>query len=197
MIVETSGIGWDFTLLENLARDYPDRLIWIVSLDDIDQEGYANLRGVGLDEAVRCANKLLALFPKNAYVQAVRMKQNEERLEKFYRNWKAKTDNVIIQKYDSFATYLPDRSVADLSPLERPPCRHLARDLSILIDGTVPLCKDCLAPRINDDSIALGNVFEEGLEKLWQKGERYFIDHMKGDYPSICKRCDEYHTYNA
>ncbi|MCX7025465.1 MAG: spiro-SPASM protein [Spirochaetes bacterium] len=197
MIVETSGIGWKPATLEALAAAHPERLNWIVSLDDPDPAGYASLRGDGRSEAEACALRLVSLFPAMAYVQAVRMKENEERLEGFYRVWKKRTDNVIIQKYDAFAGLLPDRSVADLSPLSRPPCRHLARDLSVLLDGTVPLCRECLAPGAVGDAVFLGNAFESGLETVWKAGEPWFLRHVGADYPVICGRCDEYHTYNA
>ena len=80
---------------------------WIVSLDASNEATYRALRGEGFAEASRTAEELLALFPDRTWVQAVRMKENEEDLEVFYRAWKARTENVIIQKYDSFSGVLP------------------------------------------------------------------------------------------
>ncbi len=197
LIVETSGLGWKPGVLEAAAESGEDRVDWIVSLDDPDPAGYASLRGGGREEAEACAERLIALSPDHVHVQAVRMVDNEERLEAFYRGWKKKTDHVIIQKYDAFAGYLPDRSVADLSPLARPPCRHLARDLTVLVDGAVPLCRECLGPGAVPDAAFLGNVFADGLDAVWQAGEPFFARHAKADYSGICGRCDEYHTYNA
>ena len=91
---------------------------------------------------MKTAELLLSAFTGTAWVQAVRMKENEEDLDVFYKTWKAKTENVIVQKYDSFSGLLPDRKVADLSPVERFPCWHLKRDMAILLDGTVPLCRE-------------------------------------------------------
>jgi spiro-SPASM protein len=124
-------------------------------------------------------------------VQAVRMKENEERLEDFYRAWKARLGQVIIQKYDPFGGLLPDRRVADLSPLKRFPCWHLKRDLAVLLDGRVPLCREDVGV-----SHPLGNLFEEDLAAVWARGEPRYRDHLRGDYLPPCAGCDEYYTFN-
>ena len=131
------------------------------------------------------------MFPQRTWVQAVRMKDNEEDLEIFYRTWRARTENVIIQKYDSFSGFLPDRSVADLSPLKRFPCWHLKRDMAILLDGTVPLCKEDLRA-----SVKLGNALADDLSAIWESARRIHRSHVSGEYPGICAACDEYYTYN-
>ena len=197
LIVETSGVGWSDDVLEKAASLAVGRMDFIVSLDETDPDAYARLRGPGYGEALARVEALMRIFPGRVHVQAVRMKENEERLEGFYRTWKARTENVIIQKYDSFCRVLPDRAVADLAPLDRGPCWHLARDLSVLLDGSVPLCRECWAPGMPEGAAFLGNVFDEGLAAVWEKGEAWFLRHIERDYPEICGRCDEYHTYNA
>lgn len=199
LIVETSGIAWKPRLAETLAAKAGKRIQWIVSLDDADEEGYRRLRGEGKDEASAFAERMLGATPGNVHIQAVRMKDNEPRLEAFYRGWKKRGDKVIIQKYDSFAGSLPDLQVADLSPLDRLPCRHLARDMSVLLDGTVPPCKHCLVK--GEDRLvyaeSMGNVFTEGLEAMWNRVGSWYERHQRADYPEPCGRCDEYHTFNA
>ncbi len=197
LIVETSGVGWGTEVLEKAAALADRRMDWIVSLDETDPDAYARLRGPGFSEAQNCVETLMRLFPGRVHVQAVRMRENEDRLEAFYRGWKARTENVIIQKYDSFCGALPDRAVADLSPLDRRPCWHLARDLSVLLDGSVPVCRECWAPGAPEGAEILGNVFRDGLAAVWARGDGWFRRHVQGDYPDICGRCDEYHTYNA
>jgi spiro-SPASM protein len=152
---------------------------------------YRRLRGAGYAEAVKTAELLLSTFPGKTWVQAVRMRENEDDLEAFYKSWKAKTENVIIQKYDSFSTFLPDRKVADLSPVKRFPCWHLKRDMAILLDGTVPLCREDLRREH-----VLGNAFGEELALIWDRGEELYLQHIAEKYPSLCASCDEYYTYN-
>ncbi len=199
LLVETSGLGWRPGLAESLAREAGERIQWIVSLDDADDAGYASLRGEGRDEAASFAERLLRAAPGSVHLQAVRMRDNEAGLEAFYRGWKKREAKVIIQKYDTFAGALPERGVADLSPLKRLPCRHLARDMAVLLDGTVPACKHCLERSGDGLSYAMtvGNAFSDGLAAAWEAMEPWYGRHAMADYPSICGRCDEYHTFNA
>jgi spiro-SPASM protein len=164
---------------------------WIVSLDASNEETYRKLRGAGFTEAMRTAEELLSLFPARTWVQGVRMKENEEDLELFFKTWKTRTESIIIQKYDAFCGELPDRKVADLSPLNRFPCWHLKRDMAILLDGTVPLCREdvrALTP--------LGNALREDLATIWERAGGMYRSHLSKEYPGICARCDEYYTYN-
>ncbi len=195
LLVETSGIGWKKGTIESIsaktrqARD--GRLMWILSLDTDSKEIYKAVRGEGFEEALDAADLLVKCFPSTAYIQAVRMNENDGVLEKFYKSWKAAGKKVIVQKYDSFCGFLPDRKVTDISPLKRIPCWHLKRDMNILIDGTVPVCREDLAK-----NTVLGNIFTDDIEKIWQQGERCYLSHLDGKYEGICERCDEYYTYN-
>jgi spiro-SPASM protein len=197
LVIETSGIGWDQALFQKVRSSLSRAPTWIVSLDASQQAVYRTLRGEGFAEALRTAEALLELFPGSAWVQAVRMKENEEDLEAFFKGWKSRTEDhgassaVIIQKYDSFCGLLPDRTVADLSPVKRFPCWHLMRDLPILLDGTVPLCREELKAERS-----LGNAFAEQLAVIWERGAEVHRSHLRKEYPGPCARCDEYYTYN-
>lgn len=190
-LIETAGVGWDPEIPRRLASRAEGRLSWIVSLDAESEATYRRLRGDGFAEARNFAKELLSLYPDSAYVQAVRMKENEEELEKFYRAWKEVSENIIIQKYDHFSKRLPERSVADIAPLKREACWHLKRDMTILIDGEVPLCREDL-----ELEHRLGNALTESLADIWTRGEETYLRHLRGDYPKICRECDEYYTFN-
>jgi len=190
LVIETSGLGWSRETLARLSGSQAKRPDWIVSLDAETQGLYRALRGEGFEEARQTARTLLEYAPGRVHLQAVRMKDNEEELESFYRNWKKLTEQVIIQKYDYFCGLLEERKVTDLSPLKRLPCWHLKRDVPILIDGTVPLCREDVR------GAPLGNIFNDGLEAVWQRGQDPYLAHLRAEYPEICARCDEYYTYN-
>jgi spiro-SPASM protein len=214
LVIETSGIGWKDNELDKCAAlakaaapgKNPFRLSWIVSLDTADPERYREIRGSGFAEANEMAKKLLALFTRDAYVQAVRTAGAEDDIEKFYRSWKEitpNTSNIIIQKYDDFCGFLPKKQASDLSPIQRQPCWHLMRDMPVLIDGTAPLCREQIAAsnRAINGSISPGNVFTEPLETIWERGRQIYMEQagrMSGGkkYNSICAGCDEYYTYN-
>jgi spiro-SPASM protein len=204
LVVETSGIGWqsgDFEILaaESAAaaprRNGMAALSWIVSLDSNDEAEYGKLRGEGFSAAVESAAAIISLFPKDAYVQAVRRKGNEIDIEKFYRRWKEKGANIIIQKYDSFCGALPDLSAADISPIRRNPCWHLMRDMPVLLDGAVPVCRDAI-DGVEAAPSSLGNAFTEDLEVIWRRGAALYERHCAENYQALCAKCDEYYTFN-
>ncbi|MDR1900405.1 MAG: spiro-SPASM protein [Treponema sp.] len=209
LVVETSGVGWKRGELEAAAsaaaaaaprvNSLPP-LSWIVSLDTLDEGRYRELRGPGFSDALSCARTLLSLFPADAYVQAVRTEGAEDDIEKFYRSWKEEspggTANIIIQKYDDFCGALPKRQASDISPVIRQPCWHLMRDFPVLIDGTVPLCREELSCLGGGGGRVLGNVFNESLEGIWSHGEAFYEEHCGKQYAGLCAGCDEYYTYN-
>ncbi|MFQ3547310.1 MAG: spiro-SPASM protein, partial [Termitinemataceae bacterium] len=200
LIIETSGLGWKestlIALSEAAAAATPrfngmKPLTWILSLDAQDPGRYREVRGEGYERAQAYAHKLLALFPRSTYVQALRVKGAEDDIEQFYRIWKSRGAQVIIQKYDFFCGNLPALRIGDLSPLHRRPCWHLMRDMTILLDGSVPLCREDI-----HQTQFLGNVFQDSLETIWQASVPRYSEHIKGQYTGICKDCDEYYTYN-
>ncbi|MDR1869257.1 MAG: spiro-SPASM protein [Treponema sp.] len=209
LIIETSGLGWKAEELEKCAglslnakkrKNSLAPLSWIVSLDTNSPQRYMEIRGQGFAEANECAKKLFSLFPKDCYVQAVRMKGEEEDTEKFYRTWKEASPsgaNIIIQKYDDFCGVLEKKQASDISPLIRRSCWHIMRDMPVLTDGDVPLCRENLAAlKKEGNDYILGNVFTDSLENIWQRGERHYKEHCQKNYTGLCVNCDEYYTYN-
>ena len=140
------------------------------------------------------------MFPKDCYVQAVRTKGTEDDTAKFYRYWKetapAGEKNIIIQKYDDFCGCLPKKQASDISPVIRQPCWHIMRDMPVLIDGNVPLCREDLSAIKGEKNRLLGNVFKDSLESIWQNGEKFYKEQCKKVYSGLCADCDEYYTFN-
>ena len=216
LLIETSGIGWKAEELQALAEaasraapreNRQSPLSWIVSLDAHDGERYREVRGPGFAEARACAKKLFELFPRDTFVQALRVNGFEDDIEHFYRAWKGeelppgagKKDggHIIIQKYDDFAGALPRLQASDLSPVKRRPCWHIQRDMNILLDGTVPCCREDLgALKGKGDKPLWGNAFTEELDVIWERGTSVYREHCASQYKGICADCDEYYTYN-
>ena len=173
---------------------YP-KLMIAVQMDAFTKEGYAKIHKNGDFEKVTNAISLLSSYlPGSVYPQFIRMNENEEELESFFRYWNEKTSpaggNFIIQKYDNFAGLLPERKPADLSPLERNVCWHLRRDMTILANGDVCLCRSCLFEN------PLGNVFKEDLESIWHKSDCIVSNHVENKLNEKCGKCDEFYTFN-
>ena len=190
LLVETSGVGWGEERAAELLGIDSDRLLLIVGLDSDDEAVYRAARGEGFAQAHRFAERAIAAMGPRAYVQAVRSQITEPALDAFYRNWREKTPNVIVEKYDHFSRRLPELKIGDISPIERFPCWHLQRDLYVLVDGEVPLCREDIGV-----GERMGNVFDDGLESCWNAGTRRFADHVAGRYAGVCEACDEYYTF--
>lgn len=171
------------------------KLIWIVSLDAMKGETYEMIHpGLKYENAVESVKYLNSLFAGSVYAQYLRLNENEEELESFFRTFKEKTSisggNFIIQKYDDFCKKLEDHKSADLSPVERFPCWHLRRDFNILSNGDVPFCKN------KSFDSPVGNVFADSIENIWNKFDSELKNHIEKNYCKDCEACDEYYTYN-
>ena len=153
-------------------------------------------------QAFTATGLLSAALPGCVYPQFVRMNENEAELETFFRYWNEKSNpsggNLIIQKYNDFAGLLPQCKPADLSPLERDPCWHLRRDMTILSNGDVPYCHSCVLgdPSCDGKSLTAGNVFTESLETIWHKTDEQLLNHINKKYCGKCEKCDEWYTFN-
>lgn len=204
VLIETDGTLVTEELADKIAavssacgkrNNGENNIIWIVSIDAASDEMYSKIISNGnFKKAVASISILENKFPGAVYPQFTRMNENEDDLEQFYRFWNDKNSpskgKLIIQKYDDCCKSLPPRKPADLSPLERNVCWHLKRDMTILSDGTVPLCKQFAF------SSSIGNVFEEGIEKIWSKTLDVVEKHIAGEYGEKCRDCDEYYTFN-
>ena len=195
VLIETDGVLVTKELAEKLSSLSNSRIIWIVSIDAASSVMYSKIIGNGsFEKAVASISILEPLFPGNVYPQFTRMNDNEDELEAFYRYWHDSSSpskgKLIVQKYDDCCKTLPSRKPADLSPLERNVCWHLKRDMTILANGDVPLCRQFAF------ASSIGNVFEEDLEKIWSKTLATVEKHLKGDYGEKCRDCDEYYTFN-
>lgn len=200
VLIETTGENLTVQTAQQIAqaassaaprRNGQQPVIWIVDIDAADENMYKSLHGSdGFVSAVQAVEVLLPLFKDAVYPQFLRMQENELHMEPFFRYWKEKCGKAIIQKYDSFSERLVQRKVADLTPVHRNDCWHIRRDMSILINGDVPLCKEHIFDNI------CGNIFKDKIEDIWQKGLETFKCHMNHEYKGLCKNCDEYYTFN-
>lgn len=167
-----------------------------VQMDAVTEETYKKLHGnsKSLSDCLTMVNKLERAVPGNVYPQFMRMNINEPELEGFFRYWKEKENpsagQFIIQKYDDYAGLLPDEKSADLSPIDRNVCWHLRRDMNILTNGDVILCKEYVLDNV------IGNVFEKSLSEIWEKMDCVLKEHIEQEYKNKCGKCDESYTYN-
>jgi spiro-SPASM protein len=189
IIVETNGSYFNSDIMKKLKN--PDKVKFIVSIDSATENTFNFLgKSMNFKKLETFLKYFLEKYPQNFYIQFVRMKQNDFEVEQFYEKWKNFEKNIIFRKYNNYSGVLEDNEVADLTPINRFPCFHLRRDFYILSDGKVALCKS----DINGD-IADSNVFEEGMEIIWQKLEKFYKLHLEKKYIPMCKNCNEFYTF--
>ena len=190
--IETAGIGWSPGALDKLVETHNIEAV-IVTLDAPDETTYATLRGTGYAEAISFIETVRSRRPGLLYIQAVRMEDNEDLLPEFFHRWnEVEGVQPLIEKYNSWAGRLADRRPADLTPIHRPACVHLERDLVITVDGAVIRCHQDL-----DREAIRGNILTDALDAIWLNGEREYADHVGHRYPPLCEKCDEYYTFNV
>ena len=204
LLIETDGNLVTLVLAKKISEiakeagcrinDMPS-VMWIVNVDAVSEQKYAEIhKREGLRSAQEAVKILENFFPGCVYPQMLRMNTNEDELESFYRFYHDKESpshgNLIIQKYDHYCGLLSEEKPADLSPIKRCPCWHLKRDMFILPDGSVPLCREYILDNVT------GNVFADGIENIWKKTVSLVNEHIQGNYSEKCGACDEYYTFN-
>ncbi|MCG6143783.1 spiro-SPASM protein [Leptospira bandrabouensis] len=183
------------SLIESLNPSDKEKLCVIVNVTTLKPEVYKSLYGKPELEKVLDTVDLLtkALPNKSLHVQMIKMKEVEEEIDPYFTFFEKKGINVILQKYNTFANKLPERRVSDLTPIHRDFCWHLVRDLSLSVDGTVSICKQ-------NQTEVVGNLYNETLGDVWQKGLDFFKHSFHGEHdkiPAPCLNCDEWYTFNA
>ncbi len=212
LLIETDGLLVTEELAQKIAECAKSKnaeVNWIIYIDAVEKSMYARLHNCDeshFEKALSAIPLLEKHFEGHVYPQFMRLKTSEPQLESFYRFWKEKESpskgELIIQKYNSVCGTLPDLKPADLSPVNRIPCWHLRRDLTILADGSVPFCFQLAFPE------NAGNILSEGIEKVWGRFGQVLKNHLellcslnsgKSEPKSAdnkCGICDESYTFN-
>lgn len=198
LFIETDGLSFteeDALKIQQAAKSC-ERVYIALKLDATEPLMYEKINGLSaqyFEKALSCLSMLEKYFKGQVYPQFTRMKANESQLETFFRFWNEKTSpsfgKVLIVKYDSCAGLLSDEKVADLSPLERNACWHLRRDMNILSDNSVILCKS----RFQE---VVGNALEDDFSGIWEKIRCEVQNHIEKNYCKKCMDCDEFYTFN-
>lgn len=127
---------------------------------------------------------------KNVHMYIVKQKDNFDYLSNYYKYFEKYKVNIIMQKYSTFKGTLADNRVGNMEPLVFVGCTHLLRDLYIDCNGNVPLCK-----YDNKREVLLGNIFESGIENIWNNGFGYYKKNVDREI-AFCKSCDDWYLYN-
>jgi len=200
LIIETNGVLLNDDLIKKLSSYPPEKLILVFGIDSLKKETYNKLRRSDKkDYFERVRKNVLDFinFNKNnkmrTFIQILKMKDNNLEIEEFYNFWHSQGVNVVIQKFNTYLKTIEDRSVVDLTPLDRFPCWHIQRDLEIFSNGDVCICKQDF-----NGQMIMGNFNKDSLQEIHDNLKRYFLLNYKERYNEIkiCSKCEEWYTYN-
>lgn len=113
-------------------------------------------------------------------------------LDEFHDGWLRRVGTVCISGYSHRAGQRPDRSVVNMAPAPRVPCRRLRSRCVVLADGRVTPCEEDFR-----GVQAVGNVHTAALSDLWTSNAYGAIREahrsMHLDSLPLCSACHEWH----
>lgn len=200
LIIETNGLMLDNEVIKKLS-EYPlNKLIFIFKLNSLNPETFLKLYpSSNIEELNKIKENIINFISFNefnkyrTFIEINKIQENNIELEDFYNFWQNKGVNIIIQKFNSYLGLLEDKSVVDLTPLDRIPCWHLQRDLEIFSNGDIPMCKQDITIKNK-----LGNINDNNMLNILKNLEKYYLLNFNEDFEKLpmCKNCDEWYTYN-
>ena len=200
LVVETNGYHLDkvFSITENVNFQ---KLRWVINVNSL--KNYSEIHGVEISYRERVKQNIKQFTEKikqqnqnslkQIYIQMLKMNENEEDIDDIDCFAKELGVNFLLQKYNSYISLMPEKRVSDMTPLERFPCVHLRRDMSIRANGDILFCKQ----GVHGDHI-LGNLNNSSLQEIWNAQQENWINHFQKNYTKTpdCHSCDEYFTFN-
>jgi hypothetical protein len=135
-------------------------------------ESYRVLTGRGDFEAVTAnVERLLRLRGESGKLWPFVSVEAEKRLEvegeliDFWDRWGEQGAWPMIRPFSTYCGRFEDRATVHLTLAERVGCRRLLKEMFVLADGTVPVCRMDFAA-----AAPAGSVAERSVEELWTSG---------------------------
>ena len=193
--VETDGLRLEGRTAEALLASEVDVVsVWI---DADGEEMYREVKGQGGFEKVAGQ---VEEFAKASAEKAgpmvvphlVKTRETMGQMEAFYDRWVRCCGAAAIVGHNDFAGQIADRAVMNMAPPRRAACRRLGERMTILADGTVPVCGQDFRGRS-----VVGNALEQSVGEIWQSDgfERLRRAHGNGEFGvnELCAKCREWH----
>jgi hypothetical protein len=205
--VRTSGLI-DRPPVESALFDGPADVL-IVTLDAATTETYHRVHGCDRFREARA--RVDAWAERRARERRVRplivpeflkTVENVADMEPFHDEWLRRLGTSVIAGTSDYAGQRPDRSVTNVSPPRRVPCRQIFRRMAILADGCVVTCDQDFAGRQ-----VVGRIGDRPLGELWLNGAMQPLrdDHLRAARAdearatealqlwSLCRACNSWH----
>jgi hypothetical protein len=124
-------------------------------------------------------------------VEAAKRTEVEGELIDFFDRWIEKADWPLIRPFSDVCGRFPDRATVRLTLAERTCCRRLLKEMLILADGAVPVCRMDF-----EAAEPAGNVAEKSVEELWTAGRIAGLRAEQGgkefDGFGLCPKCHDW-----
>ncbi|MCB1175909.1 MAG: spiro-SPASM protein [Leptospiraceae bacterium] len=204
VVLETwalAGTAWIRPFIEKMSD--PSRFALIIRLNTIDADLYAELHQC---ERARFSDVMdfiaeLQLLDLDRikrpllYAEFLRLKQNDDQIDAFYKYFRERNVQPLIGKYNPRLGSADLQAALDLSPLIRDFCWHLTRDAYISPAGMMTICKQDPYARLGPAA----DLNQMDLATAWQRNRSMFLKSFRGQHEQIpvkCLDCDEWYTFN-
>ncbi len=192
--IETDGLLLEGDLGEKLAKLPVD--VISVYLDAHSEELYRQVKGRdGYERVVRNIMNFLEVAGQNGALIVpwmTKTRQTMAEMEAFYDHWLETCGAAVIVGYNDYAGQIADQAVMNMEPPMRRMCQRLERCMTILADGSVPVCTQDFRGLSR-----LGNAAEDRIETIWQNEGFQHIrqTHADGRFEEhpLCPACKEWH----
>ena len=176
-----------------------EKLVIIVRLATLRADRYLTLHGVDHLETVLAHIDACAALderPFALYAELPRLAATADEVDACFERFAETSVQVLVGKFNSYAGRLPELRAADLTPLHRDFCWHLARDLYVTAEGRAAFCKQDPFARV----APAWDLRETDVATILSATAEHFAASLAGRHdrlPMPCARCDEWYTFNG
>ncbi|MEK6674607.1 MAG: SPASM domain-containing protein [Planctomycetota bacterium] len=146
-----------------------------------------------LSEARQARNSVTPLI----LPEFTKIRENVHEMDNFFDGWIRKLGAAAITGYSHRAGQMPDRSVINMAPAARGPCRRIQSRCLVLADGTVTMCDQDYQGRFSVGKLTGRGSSGESLQDIWQGAlfQRIRDGHQREPFApnELCAACDEWH----
>ncbi|MCF7958588.1 MAG: SPASM domain-containing protein [Phycisphaerae bacterium] len=122
----------------------------------------------------------------------IKSHQTLGQMEPFYDRWRRAAGAAVITGYNDYAGQIDDQAVMNMAPPSRTACNRIHRILTILADGSIPLCSQDYAGQLTFDTVK-----NSAIRSIWlsETMENLRNAHNQNTFTTnqLCQNCKEWH----
>lgn len=190
LLIETHGLNLSEEILAAIAEN--PRAHVLISLDGSTAMAHeASRPNLPFAEIEKRAAAAFRELPSLAHLQFLRTTSNDQEAYRFMDRWRAHEDQLIVLPKNTYQGRVGQDALNLPAPPQRFPCVHLSRDMNILADGRVVMCKQ----DFRGDHI-MGQFPDQTLQAIWATMNDVYTQDFQGKVPEFCAGCDQWFQFN-